>query len=206
MNQQRVSWEQGREEERNNIYWKTDLLKQVYFETFELKHVWEKIWMSHLKKMQHFLLVLHFLFGSSLLYSTDFKTCLRFCRFSITSLMVHNEIPGSSKKKKKDLMIVLHKIWIWGPLCRFTDRNVECGLKQHSCLAHLCTLKCCMTEHKLCYYLNLFSKVNLILTFTGFFKRFVICYGSVMPWTIVKSTFPVFVSHPSPWWIIFQWF
>ena len=83
--------------------------------------------MSHLKKMHHFLLVQHFLFGRSLLYSTDFKTCLRFRRFSITSLMVHNEIPGSSKKR--DLMIVPHKIWIWGPLRRFTDRNVECGLK-----------------------------------------------------------------------------
>lgn len=51
--------------------------------------------------MQHLLLVLHFLSVKSLLYSTDFKTCLRFHRFSITSIMVHNEIPGSSKKKKK---------------------------------------------------------------------------------------------------------
>lgn len=89
--------------------------------------------MSHLKKMQHFLLVLHFLFGRSLRYSIDFKTCLRFHRFSITSLMLHNEIPGSREKKEKkrerDLMIVPHKIGIWGPLCRSTDRNVEYGLK-----------------------------------------------------------------------------
>lgn len=93
-----------------------------------MKYVLEKNGMSHLKKMQHLLLVLHFLFGRRLLYSIDCKRCLRFCRFSITSLMVHNEIPGSSKKKR-DLMIVLHEIWIGGPLCRFTDRNVECGLK-----------------------------------------------------------------------------
>lgn len=83
--------------------------------------------------MQHLLLVLHFLSVKSLLYSTDFKTCLRFHRFSITSIMVHNEIPGSSKKKKKkkerDFVIELRKIWIWGPLCRFTDRNVERSLK-----------------------------------------------------------------------------
>lgn len=52
--------------------------------------------------MQHLLLILHFLSVKSLLYSTDFKTCLRFHRFSITSIMVHNEIPGSSKKKKKE--------------------------------------------------------------------------------------------------------
>lgn len=57
--------------------------------------------MSHLKKMQHFLLVLHFLFGRSLRYSIDFKTCLRFHRFSITSLMLHNEIPGSREKKRE---------------------------------------------------------------------------------------------------------
>lgn len=91
--------EEGRKE-KNNIYWKRDLLKKVVLRYFKLKNVGEKKWNEHVKKMQHLLLVLHFLSGKSLLYSTDFKTCLRFHRFSITSIMVHNEIPGSSKKKR----------------------------------------------------------------------------------------------------------
>jgi len=62
MKQQIVSQEHRREEKRN-IFWKTDLLKQVYFETFYLTHVWEKTGTGHLKMMQYFLLVLHFLFG-----------------------------------------------------------------------------------------------------------------------------------------------
>lgn len=75
-------------------------MKQVCFETLQLKHVWEKINEPSEKGAGFSVGTAFLLFGRSLLYSTDFKTCLRFHRFSITSIMVHNEIPGSSKKKE----------------------------------------------------------------------------------------------------------